>query len=106
MVVFFRIAANGYNFGSLSSPQDSIYLSWISFTAGNIQFNINYFLGVDGLSLPMVILNALLTMLAVISGWEKVRVKEYLALLLILEAGVMGVFLSSRLFFFFFFSGI
>ncbi len=103
MVVFFRIAANGYNFGSLSSPQDSIHLSWIRFTAGNIQFNIDYFLGVDGLSLPMVILNALLTMLAVISGWEKVRVKEYLALLLILEAGVMGVFLSLDLLLFFLF---
>src|SRR5260221_10628807 len=106
MVVFFRIAANGYNFGSLSSPQDSIYLSWISFTAGNIQFNINYFLGVDGLSLPMVILNALLTMLAVISGWEKVRVKEYLALLLILEAGGMGVVLSLPIFLFFLFFGV
>src|SRR5712692_4750927 len=103
MVVFFRIAANGYNFGSLSSPQDSIRLSWISFTAGDIQFNIDYFLGVDGLSLPMVILNALLTMLAVISGWEKVRVKEYMALLLILEAGVMGVFLSLDLLLFFLF---
>jgi len=103
MVVFFRIAANGYNFGSLSNPQDSIHLSWISFTAGNIQFNIDYFLGVDGLSLPMVILNALLTMLAIISGWEKVRVKEYMALLLVLEAGVMGVFLSLDLLLFFLF---
>src|SRR5579859_4627668 len=103
MVVFFRIAANGYNFGSLSNPQDSIQLSWIRFTAGNIQFNIDYFLGVDGLSLPMVILNALLTLLAVIGGWEKMRVKEYLALLLLLETGVMGVFMSLDLLLFFLF---
>src|SRR5215468_6939459 len=103
MVVFFRIASNGYNFGSLSNPQDSVHLPWISFKAGTIQFNINYFLGVDGLSLPLVILNALLTMLAVIGGWEKVRVKEYMALMLVLEAGVMGVFLSLDLLLFFLF---
>src|SRR5579872_4707180 len=103
MVIFFRVAANGYNFGDLNHPIDPIHTSWISFKAGNVQFNIDYFLGVDGLSLPMVILNALLTMLAVIGGWEKMRVKEYLALMLILEAGVMGVFLSLDLLLFFLF---
>ena len=51
----------------------------------------------------MVILNALLTMLAIIGGWEKSRVKEYMALLLLLEAGVMGVFLSLDLLLFFLF---
>src|SRR5579872_608144 len=103
MAIFFRVALNGYNFGDLNSPADFIHTSWISFKAGNVQFNIDYFLGVDGLSLPMVILNALLTMLAVIGGWEKMRVKEYLALMLILEAGVMGVFLSLDLLLFFLF---
>ncbi len=42
-------------------------------------------------------------MLAVIGGWEKMRVKEYLALLLLLEAGVMGVFMSLDLLLFFLF---
>ncbi len=103
LVIFFRIALNGYNFGDLNHLPDSINLTWISFRTGNIQFNINYFLGVDGLSLPLVILNALMTMLAVIGGWEKMRVKEYMALLLLLEAGVMGVFLSLDLLLFFLF---
>ncbi|HEU0003339.1 MAG TPA: NADH-quinone oxidoreductase subunit M [Ktedonobacteraceae bacterium] len=103
MVIFFRVAVNGYNFGDLNHPADFIHTSWISFKAGNVQFNIDYFLGVDGLSLPMVILNALLTMLAVIGGWEKKRVKEYLALLLLLETGVMGVFLSLDLLLFYLF---
>jgi NADH-quinone oxidoreductase subunit M len=103
MVIFFRVAANGYNFGDLSHPADSIHTGWISFKAGNVQFNIDYFLGVDGLSLPMVILNALLTMLAVIGGWEKMRVKEYMALLLLLETGVMGVFMALDLLLFFLF---
>src|SRR5690348_11824423 len=77
MAIFFRVAANGYNFGDLNHLADSIHTSWISFKAGNVQFNIDYFLGVDGLSLPMVILNALLTMLAMVGGWKKTRVKEY-----------------------------
>src|SRR6266516_147198 len=103
IAIFFRIAANGYNFGNLNNPAESINLPWINFTASNVTFRINYFLGVDGLSLPLVILNALLTMLAIIGGWEKPRVKEYMALLLLLEAGVMGVFLSLDLLLFFLF---
>ena len=103
MVIFFRIAANGYNFGDLQHPADSIQLPWIDFTASNVHFRIDYFLGVDGLSLPMVILNAFLSMLAIIGGWEKARVKEYMALLLLLETGVMGVFLSLDLLLFFLF---
>src|SRR5438876_5635213 len=103
MVLFFRIAFNGYNFGNLNNPAYSIDLPWINFTTSSFTFRINYFLGVDGLSLPMVILNALLTVLAIIGGWEKPRVKEYMALLLLLEAGVMGVFMSLDLLLFFLF---
>ena len=103
MIIFFRIAGNGHGFGNLNDLKDSVQLPWINFKAGAVSIKIDYFLGVDGLSLPMVILNALLTMLAVIGGWEKVRVKEYLALMLILEAGVMGVFLSLDLLLFFLF---
>ena len=103
LAIFFRIAANGYDFGNLARPADSIHTPWIDFTASSIHFRIDYFLGVDGLSLPMIVLNALLTVLAVIGGWEKVRVKEYMALLLLLEAGVMGVFLALDLLLFFLF---
>jgi NADH-quinone oxidoreductase subunit M len=103
LVIFFRIAANGYNFGNLNNPVDSIHLPWIDFTASTVHFRIDYFLGVDGLSLPLVMLNALLTVLAIIGGWERPRAKEYMALLLLLETGVMGVFLSLDLLLFFLF---
>src|SRR5207248_1550016 len=103
MALFFQIAFNGYNFGNLNNPAYSINLPWINFTTSSFTFRINYFLGVDGLSLPMVILNALLTVLAIIGGWEKPRVKEYMALLLLLETGVMGVFMSLDLLLFFLF---
>src|SRR5437660_535724 len=103
MAIFFRMVANG-NFGDLNHPADfTPQITWIDFTAKNVHFKIDYFLGVDGLSMPLVILNALLTMLAIIGGWEKARVKSYMALLLLLETGVMGVFISLDLLLFFLF---
>ncbi len=101
--IFFTILAAGNGFGDLTHLPMSVDVHWIQFTANGLQFNVDYRLGVDGLSIPMVVLNGLLTMLAVISGWKKPRIKEYLALLLLLEAGVMGVFMALDLFLFFFF---
>src|SRR5574340_1689509 len=104
LAIFARVAANGYNFGDLNHLADTTgQIPWIDFKASAVHFRIDYFLGVDGLSLPMVVLNALLTMLAVIGGWEKARVREYMALLLLLETGVMGVFISLDLLLFFLF---
>jgi NADH-quinone oxidoreductase subunit M len=102
LFVFFRLAAGG-GFGDLTHLQDSYSAPWISFNTGGIPFNVDFALGVDGLSLPLVVLNGLLTMLAIIGGWEKERVKEYIALILLLEAGVMGVFMATDLILFFLF---
>ena len=65
---------------------------------------ISYLVGLDGLGLPMVIITTLLSLLSLIISWNiKVRVKEYFALFLILEAGMLGVFLSLDLFVFYIF---
>jgi NADH-quinone oxidoreductase subunit M len=103
--IFAQILGQGGlgGFGNLQHPQYEVNVPWIHFSAGALQFNINYHLGVDGLSMPMVLLNGLLTVLAVIGGWKKTRIREYLALLLLLEAGVMGVFMALDLFLFFLF---
>lgn len=67
-------------------------------------FNINYALGIDGLNLLMVILTALVTLLAVAAGWSiNDRTKGYLILILTLESGVIGAFLSLDLFLFYVF---
>lgn len=67
-------------------------------------FNINYLLGIDGLSFPMVIITALLSMVAITISWNiTLRVKEYFALFLILETGMMGVFVALDLFLFYIF---
>ena len=67
-------------------------------------FNVDYFLGVDGLSLPLVFLTALISLLAVLISWNiELRPKEYFALLLLLETGVLGVFTALDFFLFFLF---
>jgi NADH-quinone oxidoreductase subunit M len=66
---------------------------------------INYHLGVDGISLFLVILTTFLTPISVLASWNSIehRVKEFFVMLLMLEVGVVGVFLSLDLFLFFLF---
>ena len=75
-----------------------LYENWIP------ALNIQYHLGIDGLSAPLVLLSAILGMCAVFVSWNvQLRVKEYFMWLLILQAAVMGVFLSLDLILFFVF---
>jgi len=66
---------------------------------------INYHLGVDGISLFLVILTTFLTPICVLASWKGVhhRIKEFHVMLLLLEVGIVGVFLSLDLFVFFLF---
>jgi len=66
---------------------------------------INYHLGLDGISLFLVILTTFLTAVSVLASWNSIqhRVKEFFVMLLMLEVGVVGVFLSLDLFLFFLF---
>jgi len=66
---------------------------------------INYHLGVDGISMFLVILTTFLTPISVLASWENVehRVKEFFVMLLMLEVGIVGVFLALDLFLFFLF---
>jgi NADH-quinone oxidoreductase subunit M len=67
-------------------------------------FRVQYFLGVDGLSAPLVLLTGLLGMAAVFASWGiKHRVREYFVWLLILQTAVMGVFVSLDFLLFFIF---
>jgi len=73
--------------------------SWIP-SAG-----IGYHLGVDGISLLMVMLTAFLTPLVILSSWRSVtkKVKEYMIMFLVLETAMLGVFLSLDLVLFYLF---
>jgi len=66
--------------------------------------NAHYHLGVDGLSLPLVILMAFLGFLVVLISWKvDLRLREYFAWLLLLETSILGVFCSLDLLLFFLF---
>ena len=67
--------------------------------------NIHYHMGVDGISLWLVVLTTFLTPLCVLISWNSVhdRVKEFFILLLIMETALIGVFTSLDLFLFYFF---
>ena len=68
------------------------------------RFNIQYYLGVDGISMPLLLLTTLLTFLAMIASWKIDRhVRGYCILLLLLETGVLGTFLALDFFLFFVF---
>ena len=82
----------------VTGVQFSEHLPWIS------QLNIFYFLGIDGISLPMVFLTTLLGFLACMASWSIAeRHKEYFALYLLLEVGMLGTFLALDLFLFYVF---
>ena len=67
--------------------------------------NIHYHMGIDGISLWLVLLTTFLTPLCVLISWKSVheRVKEFFILLMILETALIGVFTSLDLFLFYFF---
>ncbi|MFQ5761580.1 MAG: NuoM family protein [Candidatus Bathyarchaeia archaeon] len=68
------------------------------------EFGITYTLGVDGISLPMLLLTSILFALTAVYSWGvKSRVKEFYPLMLLLQVGITGVFVSFDLFLFFVF---
>lgn len=69
---------------------------------------IQYLVGLDGISLPLVLLTTLLTAVSIGASWPiDTRVKEYMIAFLVLETGMLGVFAALDLFLFFiFFEGV
>ncbi len=92
MVAQFNISQTGFQ-------QTNTIANWIP------DLGISYSVGVDGISVFLVLLTTLMTAVAIgASLWSiNTRVKEYMALMLLLEAGVLGVFLSTNLFLFYVF---
>jgi len=59
-------------------------------------FGIDYFFGIDGISLLLILLTTLLTFLSILSSWSAIqsRIKEYYIFMLILSTGMLGVFMA------------
>jgi NADH-quinone oxidoreductase subunit M len=88
-----------FNFDmSQSAMQFKYKLPWIP------SWHVNYSVGVDGISLPLVVLTGLVSLLAALASWSiDKHVKGYMMLFLLLETGMMGVFLSLDFFLFYVF---
>jgi NADH-quinone oxidoreductase subunit M len=83
------------------SPQQFQFLEEVPWLP---ELGINYILGVDGVSLPMLLRNGLVIFTGALISWNiEERTREYWALLLLLAAGVYGVFVSLDLFLLFIF---
>ena len=83
------------------SPMQFVELSpWVP------QFNINYFLGIDGISLLFILLNSFITIIVVLAGWQVIekKVAQYMAAFLIMSGLMNGIFcaLDAALFYVFF----
>jgi NADH-quinone oxidoreductase subunit M len=84
------------------APRDSADMltrfPWIS------RFNIDYFLGVDGISMPLILLTTVISFLAMLASWNIERhVRGYCMLFLLLETGMIGTFLALDFFLFYIF---
>ena len=97
MLVFFVLPETQFNDTS-AAMQSTFNADWIP------SFNIEYFMGVDGISLPLIVLTALISMLAMAASWSiKKHVKGYCILFLLLETGMLGVFMALDFFLFYVF---
>jgi NADH-quinone oxidoreductase subunit M len=86
-------------FQPIAGMQFEKNVSWIP------QYGISYRVGVDGISLWLILLTTFLTPLALLGSWTQVktRVREFVVFMLLLEAGMLGVFVSLDLFLFYIF---
>jgi NADH-quinone oxidoreductase subunit M len=91
--------------GSFAGYQFVEQRLWIETGGLGKAVSIEYHLGVDGLSLWLVLLTTFLTPVAMLASWASIqhRVKEFFLMLLLLETGMVGVFLALDLFLFFVF---
>ena len=81
--------------------------NWITLPLGGLGIaSIDYLVGIDGMSLPLVILSAVVMLIGVVSSWNMAatdRIKAYYALYLLLTGTVMGCFVALDFFLFFLF---
>ncbi len=99
-VVFFISLNLYFNFDSTKSEMQFVEnVLWIS------SLNVSYYVGVDGLSLLLLMLTTFLTPIALIASWKSIEknVKQFIAMILFLETGMIGVFVSLDLFLFYMF---
>lgn len=106
LLVFQYNHSNAYN--GVNSIREFQYVekaNWITLNLGNLgKLSIDYLVGVDGLSIGMVLLSGLILVVATISSWKEERsTKGYFVLYLILCSSIIGCFVALDFFLFYLF---
>ncbi len=95
--------------GSFNTSLPSMQVSGVPQFEENVRWlprvGVNYLMGVDGISALLIVLTTLLMIIAILASWQPIdrRVREYMIAMLLLEAGMLGVFVSLDLFLFYIF---
>src|SRR3990172_2834776 len=99
IVVFFISLPLYFNFDARAYEMQFVEkLPWIP------SFGINYYVGIDGVSLFLILLTTFITPLSILASWHITKsIKEYMIAMLVLETGMIGVFVSLDLFLFYVF---
>jgi proton-translocating NADH-quinone oxidoreductase, chain M len=120
MLVFMRGRPNAFKATALVTSLATFALALYMLTAFNVKtaafqfqenfvwvksFGINYHLGVDGISMLLILLTTFLSVIAIIGSWNSVKDRElaFFVSLLVLETGMLGVFGAMDLFLFYVF---
>ena len=101
----------GYNYalGGVNDPASFQFIEkfrWIDISGFSLigKIKVDYFLGIDGISIPLVLLTAIISFIATLSSWTiNKSVKGYFAMFLLLDTGMMGVFVALDFFLFYIF---
>lgn len=84
---------------SLDAPAPRQGYDWVGAVPWIDRFDIQYCVGIDGISLPLIVLTSLIMFFAVIASWKiETNVSAYFFLLLTLQTGVLGTFFALDLF--------
>ena len=85
-------------------PEALLSRDWVASKPWISRFDINYAIGIDGISMPLILLTTIVTFFSVLASWRiEKNIKAYFLLLLVLETGVIGAFMSLDLFLFYVF---
>lgn len=106
IMIYFNFDKTMTGINSIEGMQFVEKASWIDIpgVAWFGRIHVEYFLGVDGLSVTMVLLTSLISFVAVFASWNiEKSLKGYMAMLLLLDTGMMGVFVALDFFLFYVF---
>jgi NADH-quinone oxidoreductase subunit M len=99
LTFFFSLHLYFYFDSTSAAMQFTTHLAWIP------SLNISYAVGIDGISLLLVLLTTFLTPLALLASWESIErnVRQFVVFMLLLEVGMLGVFCAIDMFLFYVF---